>query len=184
VIDVQTATVDRQKTKIVSADDLLDAVEPLTLELMGEEVAASTPSGRASSAKTSVKTSQATDCGCEIQAEDAVSNLTWSNIERAATKKYKEKTGKWALRITDLPLSETIDSFCPEGGWRAPTFAELECMYRNRDMIGGFGNGGYYVSSKRNNMGFSLCIDFDSGKEKTLNRITRKSASLRCVRSR
>ncbi|MDR0415524.1 MAG: CsgG/HfaB family protein, partial [Prevotellaceae bacterium] len=38
VIDVQTATVDRQKTKIVSADDLLDAVEPLTLELMGEEV--------------------------------------------------------------------------------------------------------------------------------------------------
>jgi hypothetical protein len=37
IIDVQTATVDLQKTKIVSANDLLDVVEPLTLELLGEE---------------------------------------------------------------------------------------------------------------------------------------------------
>jgi hypothetical protein len=36
VIDVQTATVDQQKTKIVSSNDLLDVVEPLTLELLGE----------------------------------------------------------------------------------------------------------------------------------------------------
>ncbi|MDL2262350.1 leucine-rich repeat protein [Bacteroidales bacterium OttesenSCG-928-I21] len=38
IIDVQTATVDQQKTKIVSSNDLLDAVEPLTLELLGEKV--------------------------------------------------------------------------------------------------------------------------------------------------
>jgi hypothetical protein len=38
VIDVQTATVDQQKTRIVSSNDLLDAVEPLTLELLGEEM--------------------------------------------------------------------------------------------------------------------------------------------------
>ncbi|MDL2262349.1 DUF1566 domain-containing protein [Bacteroidales bacterium OttesenSCG-928-I21] len=38
IIDVQTATVDQQKTKIVSSNDLLDAVEPLTLELLDEKV--------------------------------------------------------------------------------------------------------------------------------------------------
>jgi hypothetical protein len=37
IIDVQTATVDQQKTKIVGTNDLLDVVEPLTLELLGEQ---------------------------------------------------------------------------------------------------------------------------------------------------
>lgn len=35
IIDVTTASVDKQKTKIVGSSDLLDAVEPLTLELLG-----------------------------------------------------------------------------------------------------------------------------------------------------
>lgn len=38
IIDVQTATIDQQKTKIVNNSDLLDVVEPLTLELLGEKV--------------------------------------------------------------------------------------------------------------------------------------------------
>jgi hypothetical protein len=42
VIDVKTATIDQQKTKIVSSNDLLDIVEPLTLELLGEKVPEST----------------------------------------------------------------------------------------------------------------------------------------------
>lgn len=38
LIDVKTANVDRQKVKIVtSGEELLDAVEPLTLELLGEK---------------------------------------------------------------------------------------------------------------------------------------------------
>lgn len=37
VIDVKTATVEQQKTKIVSSNDLLDIVEPLTLELLGKK---------------------------------------------------------------------------------------------------------------------------------------------------
>ncbi len=37
IIDVMTASIDKQKTKIVSSNDLLDAVEPLTLEMLGEE---------------------------------------------------------------------------------------------------------------------------------------------------
>jgi len=36
IIDVQTATIEQQKTKIVSSNDLLDFVELLTLETMGE----------------------------------------------------------------------------------------------------------------------------------------------------
>jgi len=35
IIDVKTATIDQQKTRIVSTNDLLDAVEPLTTELLG-----------------------------------------------------------------------------------------------------------------------------------------------------
>ena len=36
-IDVQTATIDLQKTKVVNSDDLLESVEPMTLEMLGEE---------------------------------------------------------------------------------------------------------------------------------------------------
>jgi hypothetical protein len=41
VIDVMTATIDQQKTRLVQSNDLLDIVEPLTQELIG--VAISTP---------------------------------------------------------------------------------------------------------------------------------------------
>ncbi|MBO4738472.1 MAG: leucine-rich repeat protein [Bacteroidales bacterium] len=37
IIDVMTASIDQQKTKIVGTNDLLDVVEPLTMELLGEE---------------------------------------------------------------------------------------------------------------------------------------------------
>jgi hypothetical protein len=43
IIDVQTATIDQQKTIIVNTKDLLDAVEPLTMELLGEKVPDKTP---------------------------------------------------------------------------------------------------------------------------------------------
>lgn len=39
MIDVETATVERQKTKIAGTNDLLDVVEGLTLELLGEKIA-------------------------------------------------------------------------------------------------------------------------------------------------
>ncbi|MDR1170789.1 MAG: CsgG/HfaB family protein [Prevotellaceae bacterium] len=38
IIDVQTATIDQQKTRSISSNDLLDTVEPLTAELLGEEI--------------------------------------------------------------------------------------------------------------------------------------------------
>jgi hypothetical protein len=39
-IDVQTATIDLQKTRVVSSNDLLEVVEPLTLEMLGESSSA------------------------------------------------------------------------------------------------------------------------------------------------
>ncbi|MDR2562729.1 MAG: CsgG/HfaB family protein [Prevotellaceae bacterium] len=54
-IDVKTATIDLQKTKVVDPDKLLETVEPLTLEMLGEE--ASAPSTEASDAPKSKKRS-------------------------------------------------------------------------------------------------------------------------------
>ena len=38
LVDVQTANVERQKTQVITSNELLNVVEPLTLQLMGEEV--------------------------------------------------------------------------------------------------------------------------------------------------
>jgi hypothetical protein len=43
-IDVQTATIDLQKTRVVSSKELLDIVEPLTLEMLGENSSAKSSS--------------------------------------------------------------------------------------------------------------------------------------------
>jgi hypothetical protein len=40
VIDVMTATIDQQKTRLVQSNDLLDVVEPLTQELIGVAISA------------------------------------------------------------------------------------------------------------------------------------------------
>ena len=37
LVDVNTASVERQRTQVIAAEELLSVVEPLTLELMGEE---------------------------------------------------------------------------------------------------------------------------------------------------
>jgi hypothetical protein len=185
VIDVQTATVDQQKTRIVSSNDLLDAVEPLTLELMGEEVPATAPDGQAAktpSASAQVKTAQATDCGCDVQAEDAMQGMPIS----PATIIYQELTvraeNKVKTRTFDT-YQEALNSFCPEG-WRAPTFTELQCMYREKDKIGGFDRGNYYSSKFTHSFAtlFFSGINFKSGKERAINGY--RKANLRCVRDK
>jgi hypothetical protein len=115
-------------------------------------------------------------CACEVQAEDAIQNLRPFDIQKLE-KEIIKKTKKMGGIVTDS-RAVALNSLCPEG-WRAPTYAELLCMYRDKDKIGGFGNGGLYYSSKFNKLG-SAGIDFDSGKEKTINGI--RTANLRCVR--
>ena len=51
-IDVKTATVDKQKTRVVSSNDLLDAVESLTLDMLGEKLSTTSVSG---SSKSNIK---------------------------------------------------------------------------------------------------------------------------------
>ena len=50
-IDVQTATIDLQKTKVVNTEELLDIVESLTLEMLGEESSGASSSVGSNSAK-------------------------------------------------------------------------------------------------------------------------------------
>jgi hypothetical protein len=183
IIDVQTATIDQQKSKIVSSNDLLYAVEPLTAELLGEKVPETTlkskPAEIASVEEnmdnnaTTDNSSIITACGCEIQVTDAIQGL--SNYIIVARLNELKKAGNLFGEYT---FPQVLDGFCPDG-WRTPTFAELQCIYNERNKIGGFGNGGYYFSSKFYRMGFAG-IDFDSGKEKTINNL--RTANLRCIR--
>jgi hypothetical protein len=180
VIDVQTATIDQQKTKIVSSNELLDVVEPLTLELLGEEVTPTTTTtsgqaGKASSTSAQVKASQVADCGCEIQAEDVDIMATFEEM-----RKQNEEAEKRSEKVRKTyPLREFLNKFCPKG-WRPPTFKELECMYREKDRIGGFDNGRKYHSSP-SSKGY-VCIDFETGKKKTVLDIG--ITNLRCVRDK
>lgn len=65
IIDVKTASVDRQKVKIVTSGELLDAIEPLTLEMLDilqpastPVVAAPAPAQNAKSGRTSTSTEE------------------------------------------------------------------------------------------------------------------------------
>ncbi|MDR1415995.1 MAG: CsgG/HfaB family protein [Prevotellaceae bacterium] len=185
IIDVQTATVDQQKTKIVSSSDLLDVVEPLTLELMGEEATKAAPGGAQVSstplAAAQIKVaSQATSCGCEVQAKDAMQNLSVYSVNDKLGQMHKaaKKAGDIVTPIELWP--KALSSFCPEG-WRVPTFTELQCMYQEKGKIGGFDNGECYYSSKINTRIWykSVSIDFDTGKEKNMKAA---GGNLRCVR--
>jgi hypothetical protein len=143
IIDVQTATIDLQKTKIVNTNDLLDVVEPLTLELLGEQAVykkqetqfistetkktpveqpkqtTSRPSQNNSSLETQV--SRYTSCGIEIMENDLPGKYSWSTAVRA----------------------------CPSG-WRLPTASELECICKDKSLIGGLHQKQYWSVDKRN----------------------------------
>jgi hypothetical protein len=57
IIDVQTATVEKQKAKVIDRYALLDEITPLTQELLGERVAQATPMQITVLSSTNVKTS-------------------------------------------------------------------------------------------------------------------------------
>jgi hypothetical protein len=116
------------------------------------------------------------DCPCEVQAEDVIQNLRPQDIQKREKEILKNRKKSGGV-VTDSRAA-ALNSFCPDG-WRAPTFAELKCMYRDKDKTGGFGNGGNYYSSKFSRFG-SAGIDFDSGKEITVS--GSRTANLRCVR--
>jgi hypothetical protein len=72
VIDVKTATIDQQKTKLVQTNDLLDAVEPLTLELLGEKAAEIVPNAAQSHSSTGNSTSAREQTATPAGSDDVI----------------------------------------------------------------------------------------------------------------
>jgi hypothetical protein len=118
VIDVKTATIDQQKTRLVQTNDLLDAVEPLTLELLGVAVAV----------------------------QPATTLLPKTVEEKAAPGKDVEETGTGSTRSSaagvmsgeeKMAVYTDAQMFCKQSSkdgfhdWRLPTHAELLSIYKS-----------------------------------------------------
>ena len=178
MIEVLTARIDKQKTARTTqgANDLIDVVSNIMGSMFGKqrESGQNTIITRKRVQSVSAEEDVAfvqTDCGCDVMKNDAEKGLS-PQIVILKAGLFKGYT------------TEALDSFCPNG-WRSPTFEELNCIYSNKNTIGGFGNGGNYYSSKLKTIGLGVLgvgIDFDSGKEKIINGY--RVANLRCVRDR
>lgn len=92
-IDVKTATVDQQKTKVVNSSELLDVVEPLALELLGEK----------GSTKTVVNSSSRVD----IQDNTSTTNFS-NNGDYALLHIYRPKNLVGALLGYDVHLGNEM----------------------------------------------------------------------------
>ncbi|MDR0605789.1 MAG: hypothetical protein LBG80_15960 [Bacteroidales bacterium] len=138
IIDVQTATIDQQKTKIVNTNDLLDVVEPLTLELLGE---------RAVYKKQETK--------FDTQTQEEVKEVKEEKPQKSNTSMENQVsiyTGCGIeIMINDLPGEYSWDAAmraCPQG-WRLPTSKELECMCKSKKFIDRFYGEQYWSSDKK-----------------------------------
>ncbi len=66
-------------------------------------------------------------------------------------------------------------------GWHLPTKDELNCLYNNKDTIGGFRNDYYWSSSEAKNDSYFACYqDFSSGDQNSFD-LTNKLL-VRCVK--
>jgi len=174
IIDVKTATIDQQKTKVVNTNDLLDAVDPLTAELLGVQTTPSsvTPS-KSQSQRGSQSNQQAADKNQPNKNSVASDNKS-CGIEFMEQDLFSEKT-TWT------------DKDCPSG-WRLPTRSELECMCRLNKKIkkeanfnmGPFSN---YFTKEFDPKGKVYIRSFDDCKESRENAGTVKGF-IRCVKDR
>jgi hypothetical protein len=125
LIDVITATIDKQKTKIANTADLLDLIEPLTLELIGD---ISTPSITQTSS--TINSQTATQVA---QSESTQKDLMLGEISFAD---YKE--------ARNLCRSSNMKGF---NDWRLPTFVELGIIFKTNDFSELGGDIGWYWST-------------------------------------
>jgi len=175
LIDVNTATIDQQKTRIVGSNDLLDAVEPLTLNMLGVKTlgdaldknvndkpdrnqrTVNIPIPRNSNDNPIRNNDSRTvyACGIEIQANDL----------------YNKKVGLGEIVLPD--------------GWRLPTREELRSMCEEQKNIGNFNSNAfsYYFTSEFDKKGKVYTRSFDDCKENTGDPDSEK-AWVRCVRDR
>ncbi|NEW84293.1 MAG: DUF1566 domain-containing protein [Mariniphaga sp.] len=94
------------------------------------------------------------DCKLEVQTEDFSGSFSWHD----ANEKIK-----------------TIGQ-----GWRLPTKAELDCLYKNKDKIGNFKRDWYWTSERVGQ--FNIWVQsFGNGRQ--FGYSNSNSAKIRCVRS-
>jgi hypothetical protein len=126
------------------------------------------------------------ETGNTVQESDEVKTSKTSQRKQTATskttvKEEAEEDAAMPSAETSLCGCEVAEADLPEGvgipkGWRLPTLAELECMCRNKDNIGGFHQGIYLSSNKE--QGYSKGIKFQFCNDVTIT----GSYSIRVVR--
>lgn len=94
------------------------------------------------------------DCGLEVRIADEAESLSWYDA-----KKKCESLGD---------------------GWRMPTKAELNCLYKSKDKIGGFKRDWYWTGEKVGDWNYWV-QSFSNGKQ--FGYSGSNSAKLRCVRT-
>ena len=205
LIDVNTATIDQQKTRIVGSNDLLDVVEPLTLNMLGEKSdndVASQSSRNNGSKKSSNNNSTVSSDDNQDKPhfppspfsrkskdnKDSKNNV--SNNQSARNNDSGSGTfsfGNIEVQGSDLFKEKTVwsENLCPDG-WRLPTRDELKRMCEGKKIIGNFKTNPFsnYFTGEFDKKGKNIYIrSFDDCKESTENP-DKEEAWVRCVRDR
>ncbi len=106
------------------------------------------------SKETKISTVLIQDCGLEVKTKDEAGSFAWNDAKVLA-----ESTGQ---------------------GWRLPSKAELDCLNKNKDKIGGFKRD-WYWSSDQVGQWNSWVQSFSNGKQFGYSRAN--AAKVRFVRS-
>jgi len=186
IIDVETATIDQQKTRIVNTSDLLDIVEPLTLNMIGEKTTdalddrnnGKANNGNAGNNSNRYDNSNSRSNNNSNRYDNSNSRLSRNNdsgsvfacgLEIQADDLYNDKV-VWKRNI------------CPDG-WRLPTREELKSMCKEQRNIGNFKTNAfsYYFTGEFNKKGEIYTRSFDDCKESTGD-LDREMAWVRCVK--
>jgi len=179
MIDVKTATIDQQKTRVVSSNDLLDVVEPLALELVGEKVSESTIAKSPSSKQQGTsKVGVNSNTPSDVKPQPTpvrpninfyVSSFTNCGVEIMSHDLFDTKT---TLANIDFPA-----------GWRLPTRHELECICRSKKRIENLKTNSFsnYFTGEIDDKGRVYIRSFDDCKESREN-VDKEMGWIRLVR--
>ena len=182
LIDVQTATVEKQRAKIVDAGDLLDAVDPLVLDLLGYDTFKYTSASKKKEEKIPAKTApQSTPVTTYTPqtAQQTTQQVVQQPIGVLQT--YTAVTTAQGITIPGLgfyiaPADEvygrdnemtwaTAQARCQQRGtgWRLPNRGELLLMWANRSYLDLDRKAGYW-SSEAKKKRETYYIDWKKGK--------------------
>ena len=115
MIDVKTATIDQQKTKIVSTNDLLDIVEPLSLDLLGISVPNFELQNRQSSSSQNVNDNAAQGAAQAKRVSESQSAIARGVQKIAENFNRQNKPPSSSQNVNDNISQGTIQARIPDG---------------------------------------------------------------------